>query len=366
VLQDERMGVRRLDRDEARQLAVRAQLLDARRPTDLVETVDRLTLLQIDPTAAIAPNADLVAWSRLGSAYQPSDLTRAVEQDRTLFELRAYIRPVSAVALHVPERTGTMAAASVGAWLQANERFARDVVARLRDAGPLLSRDVLDTSQVPWGSTGWTNNRNVTQMLEFLSARGEVAVAGRVGRQRVWDIAERVYPPFEPLPADEAHRRRNERRLRSLGIARAQTVVLPGEPISVGYAGVPVTVDGVPGEWRVDADALDQPFTGRTALLSPFDRLVHDRDRTLALFDFEYILEMYKPPAKRRWGYFALPILHHDRLVGKLDAKADRKAGVLTVNALHEDVPFTDAMRTDLDAEIEDLAGWLGLRAGWT
>jgi hypothetical protein len=198
-------------------------------------------------------------------------------------------------------------------------------------------------------------------MLELLSARGEVAIAGRVGRQRLWDVADRVYPQFEPLPAEEVQRRREERRLRSLGVARAKTAVVPGEPISVGDAGVPVTVEGLDEEWRADPDALDQPFTGRTALLSPFDRLVHDRDRTMALFDFEYILEMYKPAAQRRWGYFALPVLHHDRLVGKLDAKADRKAGTFTVHAMHEDVHFTKAMRADVEAEIEALAAWLGL-----
>ena len=350
-----------LDRDEARRLAVRAQLLDATRPTDLVDLVDRLTLLQIDPTAAIAPNADLVAWSRLGASYQPADLTRALE-DRTLFELRAFVRPMSAVALHVPEETDYTANASVRGWLDANEGFRRDVLARLREAGPLLSRDVSDTCQVPWGSSGWTNNRNVTQMLELLSARGEVAVAGRIGRQRLWDIADRVYPRFEPLPADEAQRRREERRLRSLGLARAKTAASPGEPIAVGEAGVPVTVEGLDGKWRADPDALDRPFTGRTALLSPFDRLIHDRERTKGLFDFDYILEMYKPAAKRRWGYFALPVLHHDRLVGKLDAKADRKAGTFTVNALHEDVRFTKVIRSDVQAEIESLAAWLGLR----
>ena len=350
-----------LGRDEARQLAVRAQLLDATRPTDLVDLVEQLTLLQIDPTAAIAPNADLVAWSRLGASYRPADLTRALE-DRTLFELRAFVRPMSAIALHVPEETAYTAQASVRGWLDANNGFRRDVLARLRDAGPLLSRDVPDTCQVPWGSTGWTNNRNVTQMLELLSARGEVAVAGRMGRQRLWDVADRVYPSFEPLPAGEAQRRREQRRLRSLGLARAKTAAVPGEPIAVGEAGVPVTVDGLDGQWRADPDALDQPFTGRTALLSPFDRLVHDRDRTKDLFDFDYILEMYKPAAKRRWGYFALPVLHHDRLVGKLDAKADRRAETLTVHALHEDVRFSNAMRSDVEAEIEALAAWLALR----
>ena len=117
------------------------------------------------------------------------------------------------------------------------------------------------------------------------------------------------------------------------------------------------------GEWRVDPAALGGDFEGRTALLSPFDRLVHDRARTQELFDFEYTLEMYKPAAKRRWGYFALPILHHDRLVGKVDAKADRKASVLQINAIHEDVKFTRAMTTAVRDELEDLASWLGLAA---
>lgn len=123
-----------------------------------------------------------------------------------------------------------------------------------------------------------------------------------------------------------------------------------------------MTVEGLDGDWRADPEALDQPFVGRTALLSPFDRLIHDRDRTMNLFDFEYVLEMYKPAEKRRWGYFALPVLHHDRLVGKLDARTDRKAGTLIINALHEDIPFTAPMRADVEAEIEALAAWLGLR----
>ena len=120
-------------------------------------------------------------------------------------------------------------------------------------------------------------------------------------------------------------------------------------------------VEGTKGEWRVDPAALDQDFEGRTALLSPFDRLVHDRVRTEELFDFEYTLEMYKPEAKRRWGYFALPVLHYDRLVGKVDAKADHKSSVLRVNAIHEDVKFTRAMTKAVQAELEDLGSWLAL-----
>ena len=133
------------------------------------------------------------------------------------------------------------------------------------------------------------------------------------------------------------------------------------EPIHVGEAGEPAVVEGVKGEWRVDPARLDEDFEGRTALLSPFDRLIHDRTRTEELFDFEYTLEMYKPAAKRRWGYFALPILHGDRLVGKLDAAADHKASTLRVNAIHEDARFTRVITKGVHEELEDLARWLGL-----
>jgi uncharacterized protein len=356
------MSLLRLSRAEARRIAVRAQLLDARRPTDLLEAVRHLTFLQIDPTAAIAPAADLVAWSRLGSAYQPADLKHALEQDRTLFEHNALVRPMSDVGLVLADTAGWPSYEKPRLWMRDNDRFRRDILDRLADSGPLTSRDIPDTCVVPWASTGWTKNRNVTQMLEFLMMRAEIAIAGRVGRERLWDLAERVYPADVHVPsAEEAREIRAERRLRALGIARVKSTPMPIEPVDVGEVGIPATVEDVPGEWRVDPGALDQDFDGRTALLSPFDRLSYDRLRAEELFDFEYVLEMYKPAAKRRWGYFALPILHHDRLVGKLDATADRKAGVLRVDAVHEDIAFTRAIRDDVDAEIDALAGWLGL-----
>ena len=347
---------------QARRIAVRAQLLDARRPTDLLAVVQQLTLLQIDPTAAIAPSADLVAWSRLGSAYQPAQLKQALEEDRTLFELDAMVRPMSDLGLYLASGSVWPSYEWQRVWLRDNDRFRRDILKLLRRSGPMTSRAIPDTCVVPWASTGWTNNRNVTQMLEFLTIRGEVAIAGRVGRERVWDLADRVYPPDVVVPSvEEAERTKNERRLASLGIARQKTRVMPMEPAYVGDAGEPAVVEGTKGEWRVDPAALDQDFEGRTALLSPFDRLVHDRVRTEELFDFEYTLEMYKPEEKRRWGYFALPVLHHDRLVGKVDAKADHKSSVLRVNAIHEDVKFTRAMTKAVQAELEDLGSWLGL-----
>jgi uncharacterized protein YcaQ len=354
----------RLTKAQARRIAVRAQLLDTPRPTDLLAVVHQLTLLQIDPTAAIAPSADIVAWSRLGSAYQPADLKQAVEQDRTLFEHDALIRPVSDLGLYLAGAADWPSYEHSRAWLRDNDRFRRDILAQLRSSGPMTSRDIPDTCVVTWASTGWTNNRNVTQMLEFLMMRGEVAIAGRVGRERVWDLAERVYPADVDIPSvDEADHAKNERRLASLGIARAKGRAMPMEPVHVGEAGEPAVVEGTKGEWRVDPAALGEDFEGRTALLSPFDRLVHDRVRAQELFDFEYTLEMYKPAAKRRWGYFALPVLHGDRLIGKVDAVADRKASVLRVNAIHEDVKFTRTMNKAVQAELDDLASWLGLGA---
>jgi uncharacterized protein YcaQ len=352
----------RLTKEQARRIAVRAQLLEAGRPTDLVGLVEHLTLLQLDPTAAIAPTADLVAWSRLGAAYRPEHLKQALEQHRTLFEFDATIRPRRDIGLYLAGAAERPTYERSRNWMQANDSFRRDILARLADGGPLASRDIPDTSVVPWPSTGWTNNRNVTRMLEFMAVRGEIAVTSRIGRERIWDLAERVYPADVQVPsAGEAWRRRNELRLASLGIARAKTTGMPVEPVDVGQAGEPAVVEGVKGTWRVDPTALHDGFAGRTALLSPFDRLPYDRARALALFDFGYTLEMYKPAGKRRWGYYALPILHDDRLVGKLDAAADRDASVLRVNAIHQDVDFTKPMRAAVIAEIEDLATWLGL-----
>ena len=354
----------RLTKEQARRIAVRAQLLDAPRPTELLAVVHRLTLLQVDPTSAIAPSADLVAWSRLGSAYEPDELKRALERDRTLFELGALVRPMGDLGLYLAGAAEWPSYDKPRAWLRDNDRFRCDILELLGSSGPLSSRDIPDTCVAPWASTGWSNNRNVTQMLEFLMMRGEVAIAGRVARERLWDLAERVYPADVAVPSvEEAERIQNERRLASLGIARQKTRAMGVEPIHVGEAGEPAVVEGVKGEWRVDRDALAGDFEGRTALLSPFDRLIHDRVRAEELFDFGYTLEMYKPAAKRRWGYYALPILHEDRLVGKIDAVADRKASVLRVNAIHEDVKFTRVMKKAVQAELQDLASWLGMSA---
>jgi uncharacterized protein YcaQ len=356
----------RLTTQQARRIAVRAQLLTAQRPSSIVETIYALTVVNIEPTAAIAPSADHILWSRLGWPYQPSDLARAVEVERDVFEWGGFYRLMSDLPLLRPEMARRPQSAEGRRWLEVNARFRHDVLAHLREHGPAHAAEVPDSAQESWRSSGWTDSRNSSQMLELLVTTGDVAVWGRDAKGRLFDLAERVYPHDLPdVPADDAARERAERRLGALGIAREKSVAQPFEPIDAGTVGDAAVVEGVDGEWRVDpahlaAEASD-PFLPRTALLSPFDRLVFDRERLKDLFGYEYLLEMYKPATKRRFGYFALPILYGDRFVGKLDAKADRKAGVLRVHALHEDEPFTAAVAEAVDSEIEELGRWLGL-----
>jgi hypothetical protein len=350
-----------LTRAEARQIVVRATLLDAHRPTDLMTVVERLAAFPVEPTRAVAPSYDLVSWSRLGASYEPGDLDDLLEQ-RELYEDADGIRPMTDLALHLAEMAAWPPWDETRDWIEANELFRNEILDVLDADGPLPSRDVNASAQVPWHSSGWNVDRNVRMMLSCLLARGEVAVNGRAGTQKKYDLAERVYPDgVTAVPRDQARRTRDATRLRGLGLARAKGTQIPGEPIHVGAAGEPAVVEGVGGEWRVDPAQIGQPFEGRAALLSPFDPVVRDRVRMEDLFEFEYVLEMYKPAVKRRWGYFALPILYDDRLVGKLDATADRKAGRFFVDAVHEDTPFSQEMCTAVEAEITALAHWLGL-----
>ncbi|MEO6700139.1 MAG: crosslink repair DNA glycosylase YcaQ family protein [Jatrophihabitantaceae bacterium] len=350
---------------DARRIAVRAQLLDSPRPSDLIDTVRHLTLLQHDLTAAVAPNAELVAWSRLGSSCPRGAVADAVDE-QALIDLHGLLRPAEDLVLYRAEMAEWPGVGEVPYWLEsqahwvaANDAFRRDLLDELLRDGPLTGRELPDTCTVPWRSSGWNNNRNVAMMLEMLVLRGEVAAAGRRGRDRLWDLASRIYPDDEVVPAAQALRIRNERRLRSLGIARARGPVSPGEPNGVDEVGEPAVIEGVKGRWQVDPTYLDGAFSGRTAILSPLDRLVFERKRMVEIFEFDYQLEMYKPAVKRRWGYWAMPILYGDRLVGKVDASTDLKQRVLRVDAIHQDVPFTKTMTAKVSAELADLAGWL-------
>ena len=346
--------------ERARQIAVMAQQLDAERPASILDVVRHQGFLQLDPTAAVARTEHLVLWARLGRTFDPAELARLLTE-RKLFEHRAYIHPIEDYPLLRPlmetwaERMRSYGA-SVLRWMAANADFRDHVIATLRERGPLRSRDIEDTSAKDWASRGWTNKRNTIQMLDWLSAMGVTAVTARAGADRVWDLAERVLPMDTPrVSLADAERELARRRLRRQGVIRV------GSAEDVGDLGVEATIEGLRGKWRVEPELVDRAFAGRTALLSPFDRLVYDRGVTKALFDFDYKLEIYVPVAKRRWGYYVLPALVGERLAGRVDAKRDEKAGVLRVPALHLQPGASDDDLAAIRAELDELAAWLRL-----
>jgi uncharacterized protein YcaQ len=355
----------------ARQIAVEAQLLSGPRPTGILGTIEHLGSVQMDPTNAVARTELLVLWSRLGN-YDVAELTRLLAE-RRLFEYWAFIVPASDLDLHRETmrrfpRGDAARPVFIREWLRQNDDFRRYVLGELRRHGPLRSRDLEDRSAVPWWTGGgWNDGKSLGRMLDYLWAGGTIAISGRDGNERVWDMAERVYPKV-PRARDEA-RRLLEKQLRRYGIARANRIgrAWDGRPpgwerawrglLREGVA-VPIEIEGLTGNWFAHRDALETKFQPRTTLLSPFDRLIHDRGRTEALFGFRYRIEIYVPREKRQYGYFVLPILHGERLVGRIDPYFDRKAGVLRINAVHWE---PDAPRdVPLERTIAELARWLG------
>ncbi|MGJ6979233.1 DNA glycosylase AlkZ-like family protein [Aestuariimicrobium soli] len=361
----ERPDSLRLTVAQARRIAVRAQLLDDPRPSSVMEVAERLAALQVDLTSYVAPNVELVLWSRLGNGFSTDELAVLLDQ-RRLVEIHGFLRPADDIALYRAE----MDALPTPAWVEANHAARDEIVQVLRSEGAMAARDLPEIDFVkPWRSSGWNSGKNVPMMLERLEEAGQVAVSHREGRERVWDLAERVYPDVPALPMDEALRVRAERRLAALGVARRSATRTPTEPNDVGEVGVEAVVEGVRGRWRVDPELADavtgevagDAFAGRVAVISPLDRLVFDRKRMDELFDFDYTLEMYKPAATRRWGYFALPVLSGDRLVGKVDAESDRSGGFLRVHAVHRDEPWPPEVDAAVTEELESLARMVGL-----
>jgi uncharacterized protein len=194
----------------------------------------------------------------------------------------------------------------------------------------MLARELADHSVTPRESHGWTGGRGVTEMLEILHGRGVVAIVGRRDGQRLWDLGERWYPAeVETIPLREADRLLAEKRFRALGVRQT------------------------PSGWEAHPEVSAEPVPDRVTLLSPFDRLVHDRERAEALFGFRYRLEMYVPKAKREYGYYVLPLLVGDRLVGRAEPRFDRKTRTLELLGAWGD-------RSRLDEALDALATWLG------
>jgi uncharacterized protein YcaQ len=317
---------------------VRAQLLDGS-ATSVLDTVRRLGFLQMDPIATVATPQELVLWSRLGP-YDRAELDRLLWGERKLFEWQAFIWPMEDLPLIRARMREPWGQTKRQRWakefLEEQSGLRRYVLRELERNGPMLSRDLEHREARYAERTVWWGTRaQLTWMLELLARRGRIAVAGRRNGQRLWDLGERVFPQTETVPLREAKALLEEKRRRALGVWLHR--------------------DG----WRAHADARDGTVPKRTTLLSPFDRLIHDRDRAEALWSFFYRLEMYVPKAKREYGYYVLPVLHGDRIVGRIDPVFDRKARVLTVNAVYREngVRFPS---TGLDRALKRLARFLG------
>jgi uncharacterized protein YcaQ len=391
--------VRTITPTTARRIAVTRQRLAGHRHSPdgagILDTVRDIGCLQLDPIGVVARSPLLVLWSRLG-AYDPANLDRVLWADRSLFEYWAH-RASIVLTEHYPIHRYLMVRYGTGerarhhrlrAWLTANEPLKRHILLRLRREGPLRSRDLEDRADVSWRSSGWTADRNVDQMLDYLWTKGRIMVVGRPGGQKLWDLAVRSLPDWTPrarLSPRSVTRAAAQVSLRALGVATPRHIanhftigrypelagILQGLERIGSIARVRIADDGIewPGPWFVhseDLPLLDRLeagwFEGRTTLLSPFDNLIIARDRTELLFGIRFRMEIYVPRGKRQFGYYAMPVLHRDRLIGRVDPAMDRGRGVLRVNSVHVEPgePADPEAGRAVAATIEDLATFLG------
>ena len=297
----------------------------------MLETVERLGFLQLDPIATVAPAQHVVLWSRFGSRYDSSELDRLLWKERKLVEWNAYLYPAHDLPLlkALMRRRDRPHDRHLIEYLKQNASFRRYVLRELEQRGPLLSREIEDHRPSRRDAHRWWGERKMGLMLGVLNARGEVAVVGRNGKQRIWDLAERWYPETDRVSLADAKRHLEARKQRRLGAWLER------------------------GRWHVHPEADDSPVPDRATLLTPFDRLIHDRRRAEALWDFSYRIEIYVPAAKREFGYYVLPLLVGDRIVGRAEPVFDRKTRTLKLLGAWGDT-------SRLDEAMDDLAAWLG------
>jgi uncharacterized protein len=388
-------ALRTLDLGLARRLIVSRQRLagpipPAPGPEEIMGVATDLASLQLDPISVVARSHQLVLWSRLGR-YDLADLDALLWRDRRLFEYwttAAAIVCTEDYPIHslLMRRYPSERHAQLRTWLAENQALRRSILRQLRVSGPLPTRAIEDRSATDWKSSGWTAGRNVDRMLDLLWTQGRILVAGRQGQQRVWDLAERCLPPWAPTrrpPEREVVRLATQRSLRALGVATARDI---DRSFTAGrYPGLASVLAGLqrsgqveqvrlvgndherPGPWYVHTDdlpLLDRLQSGdwqpRTTLLSPFDNLIINRERTERLFGFQFRMEIYVPKAARRYGYYVLPVLHGDRLIGRVDPALDRTTGRLVVNTIHPEPDAPASAGPAVATALEELATFLG------
>jgi hypothetical protein len=391
-------SLRKITPQTARRMAISAQRLSGA-PGDMMETIRALGCLQLDPTSAVARSHQLVLWSRLG-VYSQAEFDRLMWVERRLFEYWAHAAsivltenyPIHAAQMRSSHSGDSAWVVRFGAWLHENESLRQHVLRELSERGPLQLSEIggKDKVGMNWVSGGWTTERTAARMVDYLWARGDVLVHGRRGQNRLWHLAEHVLPawtPREALDAPAVTRRAAQISLRALGVgteAHIRSHFVRGHYPHLKQVLKELEAEGRiqqvevgegstrwPGVWYLHHDDVAQAdrleagaWMPRTTLLSPFDNLICDRKRTQLMWDFDFRLEIYTPKHKRKYGYFVMPILHGDRLIGRIDPQMDRKAQRLHVHAVHMEpnAPLDKDSRRALRASIEALADWLGAR----
>ena len=384
----------------ARRLAILKQHLAGPFPVassaTLLDVARAIRCIQVDPISAVARTQHLVLYSRLGPGYRPHHLDELTWETKELFHYWAHAAslvltedfPIHGFRMRRWGRGDSEWSQRARRWMKENEALRRRILKRLRDEGPLRSRDFEDLAREQWRSGGWYDGRNVGRMLEALWSRGKLMIAGRLGQDRVWDLAERWFPswvPDERLTERQMADRAALLSLKGLGIATPRHINLhfvrgfyPGLPAALARLErrgeiARVSIDGGMGPWKgrwyIAADDIDSAraltedsWQPRTSLLSPFDNLICDRSRTKLMFDFDYTIEIYVPKNKRRFGYYVLPILYGDRIIGRVDSRFDRERKVYVVEHVYAEpgAPRDRATGQAVRAAFEGMAEWLG------
>ena len=373
---------------------------DSKKPgrTKILKVMESIRYLQIDPTNTVCKSPLLVLFSRLGN-YDTKILDDMLYKDRSLFEYWAHGASIVLTKDYPLFKLGMKTIVSdidpyrkrMKDWLEQNQKLASYIKSELISRGPLSSRQFEDISVQGWKSTGWSNERNVGKMLETLHKKGEIIVHSRnIGGHRKWDLAKTYFKPApkEKYSDHEVIKKGLEISLRAFGVATAlqmRDYFQPGRMTKEEFLSsiddmlaegliVPVSIEGSgskrAGKWFIHPkdlkmlDNIDHYWKGRTTLLSPFDNLIYDRARTNYLFGFNVSFEIYVPKEKRIFGYFVLPILHGDKLIGRIDPEMDRKNNVLKINSIYFEsgVDQTSELVDEISNAIKELAAFLGAK----
>lgn len=388
-----------LTQQEARRLAISRQRLDAwpRPPAvdrqTILDLFRRLGCVQLDPIRCVERTHLLVLWSRLGQ-FDPADLDQLRFEERAIFEYWAHAASLVLTEewpVHDWMMRRERGRKKEGRWFEEHREVFVSILTEIRrqlTEGPKLARE-LDLSDGPQSESRWWSNNYIGRLLSYLWLRGEVTVYDRpANNHRQWGLADDFWPDWTPRESwsdEQVTRFAAQRAARALGAATERQIKqhytrgrYPRLPAVLKQlvkeeillpAAIMAGEEPLPGQWFIHQEDVALlagiqagDWRGRTTFLSPFDNLICDRDRTEQLFDFHYRIEIYVPKAKRQYGYYVLPILHQDRLIGRVDAEMDRRRGRLLMNRLYaeENAPAGPGTTAAITQAAASLAQFLG------